>query len=58
MAKKRKRGRPFVGSTLIGVRIVPAQLATLDGWRKSQKPRPGRPEAIRRLLDMALKGEK
>jgi hypothetical protein len=56
--KKRRRGRPKVGSTLIGVRIVPSQLAALDRWRKTQKPRPNRPEAIRRLLDAALKGEK
>lgn len=52
--KKRGRGRPKVGATPVMVRLLPAQTKSLDAWRNGQKDRPGRPEAIRRLLDRAL----
>ena len=36
------------------VRLLPAQAAAVDRWRKAQADHPGRPEAIRRLIDLAL----
>ena len=36
------------------VRLLPEQTTRLDDWRKKQVDRPGRPEAIRRLIDRAL----
>jgi hypothetical protein len=53
--KRRQRGRPAVNATPITVRLHPEQLHILDSWRTRQKDNPGRPEAIRRLLDQALK---
>ncbi len=38
------------------VRMPPDQIAQLDGWISQQpEPKPGRPEAIRRLIDLGLK---
>jgi hypothetical protein len=53
--KKKRIGRPRVGSTLIGVRVPPAELAELDGWIKKNAPDLSRPEAIRRLVELGLK---
>ncbi len=40
---------------LIGVRVPPAELAPIDKWIKAQpKPKPTRPEAIRRLVELGL----
>ena len=40
----------------IGLRLYPALDASLDAWIESQPdPKPSRPEAIRRLLERALK---
>jgi hypothetical protein len=50
-----KRGRPRVDSTFVGVRLPPEQLKTLDNWRREQEDIPTRPEAIRRLIEQALK---
>jgi hypothetical protein len=36
------------------VRLLPEQAARLDAWRKNSPDRPGRPEAIRRLIDSGL----
>jgi hypothetical protein len=48
---KRKPGRPKVGATLIGVSFPPRLLSALDAWiEKQPEPKPGRPEAVRRLL--------
>jgi hypothetical protein len=52
--KKRGRGRPKVGAVPVMVRLLPEQATSLDDWRKKQIDRPGRPEAIRRLIDRAL----
>ena len=41
-------------STLIGVRVQPDSLARLDKWSKSQGDKPSRPEAIRRMIELAL----
>jgi hypothetical protein len=50
---KRKTGRPFVGSTSVGVRLPPKDLELLDLWIAENDPTIGRPEAIRRILRQA-----
>lgn len=48
-------GRPRVDSEAVSLRIRRPQLAKLDAWIAEQpKPRPSRPEAIRRLLEALL----
>jgi len=47
-----------VTGTLVGVRLQPASLASLDAWRKKQPDLASRPEAIRRLREVALKTSK
>jgi hypothetical protein len=52
---RKKRGPPATGKgMLIGVRLQPTALGQVDRWAHSQKDNPSRPEAIRRLLDLAL----
>jgi hypothetical protein len=36
------------------VRLSPDQVTRLDDWRRAQSDLPGRPEAIRRILDDRL----
>jgi len=56
VAITRKPGRPATGQgVLIGVRLHPEDLATLDVWRGTEPDEPSRPEAIRRLINIALK---
>ena len=50
--------RPAGTGDLVGVRIQPDMAKALDNWRRTQEDLPGRPEAIRRLVEMALKGKK
>lgn len=50
----KKRGRPRTGWAQVGVKLLPDQAAQLDDWIARQPDRPKRPEAIRRLLDLAL----
>jgi metal-responsive CopG/Arc/MetJ family transcriptional regulator len=38
----------------IGVRVDPALIKLIDEWRRKQEDVPTRPEAIRRLVEMAL----
>ena len=38
----------------LNVRVPKAFLERLDNWRRSQDDLPNRPEAIRRLVDLAL----
>jgi hypothetical protein len=52
--RKKPIGRPKVGAILIGVRVPPADVATLDAWIKKHAPDLSRPEAIRRLVEMGL----
>jgi hypothetical protein len=55
---KKRIGRPPVGSTLVGVRLPPDELAVLDAWiAKQNDPRPSRPEAIRHHLKHGLANE-
>jgi hypothetical protein len=49
-----RKSRPKTTGELIGVRIQPEMLGTLDGWRRKQHDLPGRPEAIRRLVELGL----
>jgi hypothetical protein len=52
---KRRRGPPSMDvGVLIGVRIQSDDLYLLDAWRAKQADKPGRPEAIRRLVEQAL----
>jgi metal-responsive CopG/Arc/MetJ family transcriptional regulator len=51
---KRKTGRPRIDATLVGVTIPPPLLSVLDRWIAEQPDKPGRPEAIRRLVRLAL----
>jgi hypothetical protein len=57
-AKKSKRGRPQVESAAVNVRMANAALEGLDDWRRRQPDLPGRPEAIRRLVELALEVQK
>jgi hypothetical protein len=55
--KKKRIGRPPVGAILIGVRVPPADVATLDAWIKAHAPAMSRPQAIRRLVEIGLKAK-
>ncbi len=41
----------------IGVRVDPDFLKAVDEWRRKQDDVPTRPEAIRRLVEMALQAK-
>ena len=52
---KRGPGRPKIGAIQVQVRVPPAEMAPIDDWIKTQpKPKPSRPEAIRRLVKRGL----
>jgi hypothetical protein len=54
----RKR-RPKQAGTLIGVRLQAIHLSSLDEWTAAlPDPKPTRPEAIRRLIELGLKAAK
>lgn len=59
LSRKKKRGPAPTGKgTLVGVRLQPADLSRLDNWIESRNGEPlSRPEAIRRLLHEALRGD-
>jgi hypothetical protein len=40
------------------VRVQPEMAKQLDDWRRKQEDLPGRPEAIRRLVELGLKVKK
>jgi hypothetical protein len=56
--KSKRRGRPEVESEAVNVRIAKSGLESIDGWRRKQDDLPGRPEAIRRLVEIGLKVKK
>jgi hypothetical protein len=56
-AKKSKRGRPSVDTQAVNVRMTVEALGTIDDWRRKQDDLPGRPEAIRRLVELGLKAK-
>lgn len=58
LAKKRL-GRPRTGiNPTIGVRMPAKEIAAVDVWRNEQADKPSRPIAIRRLVELALKGRR
>jgi hypothetical protein len=56
-AKKSKRGRPPVDTEAVNVRLAVTALEMIDNWRRKQDDLPGRPEAIRRLVELGLKAK-
>jgi hypothetical protein len=54
---KKFRGRPPVESEAVTVRIASDALREIDDWRREQEDLPGRPEAIRRLVERGLKAK-
>jgi hypothetical protein len=55
---RKKRGPPPTGKGVpILVRLQPPLLANLDGWISTQDVSFTRPEAIRRLIEIALTGK-
>lgn len=54
---KIRKPRPKTTGELVGVRVQPEMLGKLDGWRRKQDDLPGRPEAIRRLVELGLKAK-
>lgn len=54
----KSRGRPKTTGTgsLIGTRWHAAELAAIDEWREKQDDKPSRNQAIRRLVEVGLKG--
>jgi hypothetical protein len=52
---KTPKKRSEVTGDLIGVRVQPDMAKQLDDWRRKQEDLPGRPEAIRRLVELGLK---
>jgi hypothetical protein len=53
--KKRGRGRPRTGiGKPVGLRLYPELERRVDQWALKQPDKPGRPEAIRRLIELAL----
>jgi hypothetical protein len=55
MATPKKRAA--VTGDLVGVRVQPDMAKRLDDWRREQEDLPGRPEAIRRLVELGLKAK-
>lgn len=54
--KPRKRAA-MTGDPVM-VRIQPDMAKSIDDWRRKQDDLPGRPEAIRRLVELSLKARK
>src|SRR5258707_8984261 len=53
--EKRRRGRPRTNPVAQHFTMSPQLSAALDGWIAGQPdPKPTRPEAIRRLIEMGL----
>jgi hypothetical protein len=56
---KKSRGRPATGVGIqIGTRWPPEIVRLVDEWRREEPDLPGRPEAIRRLVELGLKAKK
>lgn len=54
ISRTRKRGRPPTGAISLHVKVPPDQLARLDSFIGSEAPGISRPEAVRRLVALAL----
>jgi hypothetical protein len=55
ITKRKRKPRAKTIGTPVLTRLQPDFLGKLDEWRDRQEDQPGRPEAIRRLLESALK---
>jgi hypothetical protein len=56
---KKSRGRPATGTGIqIGTRWPADIVRMVDEWRRTHPDLPGRPEAIRRLVELGLKVKK
>jgi hypothetical protein len=53
--QKRRGPKPTGKGEPIQVRMQPDAINRLDAWRKKQPDLPSRPEAIRRIVESALK---
>jgi hypothetical protein len=53
-----RKPRPPVTGDPVMVRVQPDMAKQLDDWRRKQDDLPGRPEAIRRLVELGLKAKK
>jgi len=51
---KTRKPRADETGELVGVRLQRGPLTDLDEWRRRQPDLPSRPEAIRRLVELAL----
>jgi hypothetical protein len=51
------RGSATGTSPTIGVRVPDELTEKIDNWRSEQRPIPSRPEAIRQLVELALKAK-
>ena len=52
---RKKRGRPKVDATLVGVRVPPDLLTKIDAFRAKHDPVPSRPEAIRQIVEATFR---
>jgi hypothetical protein len=57
ITKSRKPRATATGAPVL-VRVQPDMAKQLDDWRRKQDDLPGRPEAIRRLVELGLKVKK
>jgi len=57
-ATKSRKSRPATTGEPVMVRVQPEMAKLLDDWRRKQEDLPGRPEAIRRLIEIGLKAKK
>jgi hypothetical protein len=54
---KTRKPRATVTGDPVMVRVQPDMAKRLDNWRRLQDDAPGRPEAIRRLVELGLKSK-
>jgi hypothetical protein len=57
ITKSPKKRAAVTGDPVL-VRVQPGMAKQLDDWRRRQEDLPGRPEAIRRLVELGLKAKK
>jgi hypothetical protein len=55
---KPRKQRPAITGDPVMVRVQPDMAKQLDDWRRKQEDLPGRPEAIRRLVELGLSNGK
>jgi hypothetical protein len=55
---KAARRRSAATGTLVGVRLQDDEIKAIDRWARKQEPPVTRPEAMRRLVEMALRAKK